>query len=486
MKLDSVGAGGRAIAATLPSTHHERAGVLARQSSHDEGADKRTPGGKPRTSTLVFAGGVAGASVLALGLWMAHAWIAKASATELLSGALILIGAGTVGWAVATSLFLSDRVDRTNEDVALALDRVANGSLDSRLPATRGLGPQAQLTAAATAALNRMRSWVAAVRGASSAVDEGVDVLGQAVRKLQQANDSPAAAVEHIVREARALTAWAEEHGVLTQRAVTLSAHVAQSHRETADFTERVQEAVQQVGRSLTDAAARTGELRPILGRQSEHAAQATAQASELSGLLRDVNRSARQFKLLSLNAAMEAARASEHGLAAGTPESMGGGGGGGSEFRVVALEVRRLAMLLADTSDKLLRASDATLESLEVVRVATVEGHERVTAASEAVSLGMAAAEAAASVLAERRGDDAAILEAAAELAILTSAIRERVINSGKSSTELATKGIALSAALAECDAAAAELAQAVGRVRALAADAGEVACAFTGGGSA
>ena len=97
-----------------------------------------------------------------------------------------------------------------------------------------------------------------------------------------------------------------------------------------------------------------------------------------LSEYLVVVAKSARQFKLLALHGAMEAARAGARGDAIVVA-------GGGAEFRVVALEVRRLAVSLAKATEDISRTVDGARRSLQSLHAAASEGQRHVEAAQGA-----------------------------------------------------------------------------------------------------
>ncbi|MGH7714076.1 MAG: hypothetical protein ACREOG_22540, partial [Gemmatimonadaceae bacterium] len=134
-------------------------------------------------------------------------------------------------------------------------------------------------------------------------------------------------------------------------------------------------------------------------------------------------------------------------------------GGGRGAEFRVVALEVRRLALDLAKATEEIGRTMDASRRSLLALQTTASEGTRHVDGAQGAISLGVSALDHAAAAASARRADDATLAEAGTELTILTSAIRERATGSAKGTGDLADRLAALDQSLTSADAAARDI---------------------------
>jgi methyl-accepting chemotaxis protein len=183
----------------------------------------------------------------------------------------------------------------------------------------------------------------------------------------------------------------------------------------------------------------------------------------KLSAYLAGVAKSARQFKLLALHGAMEAARAGAQTEGQGTVDK-----GHGAEFRVVALEVRRLAMELASATEEMGRTVDGARRSLLALHGAAAEGTRRIDAAQSAMALGVTALDHATTATSARRSDDAALAEAGTELTILTSAIRERATGSAKGTGDVADRLALLEQLLGGTDGTARQVEQSLAAVEA------------------
>jgi methyl-accepting chemotaxis protein len=428
--------------------------------AQSSGHEARRGGGEEREQLSMLYGGIVGAAVLSAGLWIMRGWIARASSLELIAGTMVLLGGAAVTSVITALVLFSTRVDRASEDVASTLDALAAGNLRNRVRPARGLGREARLAGAAGAAISRLRSWLESSLAAVVHIEQGLAGVNAQLPRLRDAMDMTSAHVGRLTRDTRFLASASDEHGALTQRACVLAAVIGQSNRDTAAFAERVHATVRDAAGTLADAAARTAETRSLVRGQADDSSRCLEADRLLSEYLVVVAKSARQFKLLALHGAMEAARAGARGDAIVVT-------GGGAEFRVVALEVRRLAVSLAKATEDICRTVDGARRSLQSLHAAASEGERHVEAAQAAMSLGVIALDHATAAASGRRGDDAALAEAGTELTILTSAIRERSAGAAKGTGDVADRLATLEQTLSAAEAAARDIEQALVNVQ-------------------
>jgi hypothetical protein len=153
---------------------------------------------------------------------------------------------------------------------------------------------------------------------------------------------------------------------------------------------------------------------------------------------------------------------------------------GRGAEFRVVALEVRRLAQDLSKATEEIARRVETSRRSLHALHAGVAEGERHVVAAQAAISLGVAALDHAATTTTARRADDSALTESGAELTILTSAIRERATGTAKGIGDLNDRLTTLDQALAATENGGRDIEQALSFVEASVTHAREVVSAM------
>ena len=422
---------------------------------------RRRVGGAEREQWFLLYAGLSGTAVLSGGLWFMRGWISRATALELLAGALMLVGAGVVLSAITAFALFATRVDRASEDVARALDAIAAGNLAMRINAPRGLGREARLAGAAAAALARLRSWMDASRSALVTVEENLSSGKLPIPRLRDAVAQTTAQLGQLSRDARFQAAAADEHGALTQRACVLASVIGQSRRDNAAFADSIHKAAQDAATTLGDCVTRAADLRVVIGNLAAESDKCLDADRKLAEYLVVVTKNARQFKLMALHAAMEAARAGAQSEARGTKTEVGGGQG--AEFRVVALEVRRMALDLAKNTEDITRTIDGARRSLVALHTAAGEGARRAESVEAGLSLGVTALEHATAATSARRVDDGALAEAGAELTILTSAIRERATGASKGAGDIADRLTTLEHSLAAAEAAAREVEEAL-----------------------
>lgn len=459
-----------------------------RQSSAPSGPEAprraRRPrvGGAEREQWYLLYAGLSGAAFLSGGLWFMRGWIARATSLELLAGALMLVGAGVVLSAITAFTLFANRVDRATEDVARALDAIAAGNLALRINTPRGLGREARLAGAAAAALARLRSWMDASRSALGVVEQNLSSGKMPLPRLRDAVAQTTAQLGQLSRDARLQASAADEHGALTQRACVLASVIGQSHRDNAAFADSIHKAAEDAATTLADCVTRTADLRVVIGNLAEESDKCLDTDRKLAEYLIVVAKNARQFKLMALHAAMEAARAGAQSEALGAKTE----GGQGAEFRVVALEVRRMALDLAKSTEEITRTIDASRRSLLALHTAAGEGSRRAQSVEAALSLGVTALEHATAATSARRAEDGALAEAGAELTILTSAIRERATGASKGAGDIADRLLALEHSLAATETAARDIEQAISVVEFSSMRAKETVTAFATGTAA
>jgi len=463
-----------------------------RQSSADEawaGREAAASGGVSdqtgeREQTRLLSAGLLGAALLTAGLWLTRTLIARATTLEIVAGVLALVGAAAVLSVLTALVLLATRVDRASEEVSRALDNVAAGKVTSRLNPPRGLGREARLAGAAASALNRLRTWIDASRGAVTAIESHVHSTNATLPRLRE---SVGAATNHLrvlSRDSQFLATGAEEQAALTHRACVLASVIGQSHRDTSAFAERIDSAVREASSTLTECAARIAELHAVVSTQANESGTCLEVDGAVAEYLVVVSKSARQFKLLALHAAMEAARAGA--TAEGEREEAGESGAGsvsegrGAEFRVVALEVRRLAQDLSKATEEIARRVETSRRSLHALHAGVAEGERHVVAAQGAISLGVTALDHATTATTTRRADDAALAESGTELTILTSGIRERATGTAKGIGDLNDRLTTLDQALAAMDTGGRDIEQALTVVEASVTHAREVVSAM------
>jgi methyl-accepting chemotaxis protein len=363
MELDRAGSAER---------DHEapHAGGLSGQSSATLRAHKRGVAQVFEGRPLLTIAGFAGAIVFVVSLWFVRGAIAALPLPTLIAAIMVVAGASLVVAALLAA-FLAPTATASTDDLAAALEHIANGDL-ARTPAPDASSASAErVWRALGGALSFLRRTLGDLKGATNDVfaraqDLGAQASAQA-GSSQRVAELTAAAVRQteglgeLSRGAHAdgvrLVTTAESLTIVVQRTRSREHAVREQALEARSKLETGRDALQQLSQD-TQASA------------EELAALASA-SEEIRSFVALVRKMARQSKLLALNAAMEAARAGEQG----------------SGFAVVANEVRRLARSSSESADRTDELVTNLLERVGRLRDAGTRMHDAAARATAAAA---------------------------------------------------------------------------------------------------
>lgn len=366
--------------------------------------------------------GIAGAATLTLG-WMARGALGRLTGTNLTLVLLLMAAVATLVATLAIRLLVSPRIGRQLGDLADVAESVATGDL-TRRPASRNAGGELGRLALAMVAMTRELRDLAAVLQQTSAD------TARLATEITQRTDRAAAGSAAASQVATAMNTQAgdvarniEALGADAGRLETLARQVSALAHDETNRTARVRGLTKDGHAQLEDSVHRLGQLSADLSASVDATETLATSLDEVREFVSLVQQIARQSKLLSLNAAMEAARAGEEG----------------EGFAVVATEVRRLAAMASDAAERTAvlmagvqakvagarAAGGGTLAAMAAVREAMAHGRASLGQVDAAVVEGqrMAAAaagsaEAGSTLAAEIRQRVATLQELAGEFA--------------------------------------------------------------------
>jgi methyl-accepting chemotaxis protein len=351
-----------------------------------------------------------------------------ASPWEMAGGLALLLGLGMTVTALLFLYVIFPRLERGTTAFTDVAESVADGDLRANLAEQPVGGFQRQwrifgrMLEALRGLVTALRTVTEANRGTAARLRSSAATSQAAAAGLAESTEAVAAQADAMNEAIAALAADAEQLGgtaaQLSAEAETVAARNARVRRAAAAGRERLAEGTARLDVLEADA------------RESADAVEAlAATAEEIRSFTVLVQHIARQSKILSLNAAMEAARFGE----------------AGEGFAVVSAEVRRLAQASSDAADRTQALVRTVLERVEASRATSARVREALAAVGDATREGAATLATIDAAAADADRLSTRVREAAATADALAQGVSARLAGLADGTTALARVARAL-----------------------------------------
>ncbi len=308
--------------------------------------------------------------------------------------------------------FVSRRVSQPAERLAVLAERVSGGDLSVEVTGSESNDELGRLSRATRAMVHELRRLVSAINDASTETSAMAAEITAATEEMSAAASEMASTSNELSHQSSGMADTIQHTAADAGRLMEIAGRLGEGSQEGVARNAQLRSLALQNRERLDESAHGLAVLAEDAKLGTESAEALVAASEEIRAFVTLVRKIARQSKLLSLNASMEAARAGERG----------------EGFAVVASEIRKLAAGASDAADRTEKTVQEVLSRVDAARASSQRTAETVGSVQRATQLALDSFTQVEQAVAELERWTTSIDESARDSRTLISSTSERL----------------------------------------------------------
>jgi methyl-accepting chemotaxis protein len=292
--------------------------------------------------------------------------------TALLAGVVAIL-ALIMGTLLLVSRFIERRITGPAGELATAAEAVADGDLSTTLVPRTSQDEIGRLSRALTVMIDELRRLAIALNESATETSNMTTEITSSSEQMAASAGEIAHTAADLSQQSASMASTIQTLAASSEDLVALAATLDAGARDGVERNARLRALALENRARLDESTRSLTVLSTDVEANAASIEQLASASEEVRSFVTLVQKLARQSKLLALNAAMEAARAGDHGHG----------------FGVVAEEVRRLAAMSSTAAERTERIMSSVLHGIAESRATSERSVETVRNVSSATELG-------------------------------------------------------------------------------------------------